>query len=251
VQPKLVIGNWRMSGSWARLCEFADHMQRERPRCEAALCVPHPLLWAAQSALQSTPLRWGAQDCSDDDDAFTGEVSARMIAEYGPRYVIVGHPQRRARHGESDEQAAHKAQRVLAAGMTPIVCVGETESERDDGQARALLRARLRTLVRVLGRGTARAMLVYAPAWAVGSRDAAAPGLIDDTLGFIAEVLLFERAPPVRTLYGGGVGPRNAGAILALPAVAGVLVGGASLRLADFSDVCRAAAAACALASPA
>jgi triosephosphate isomerase len=243
---QLIIGNWKMNGSWARLREFADAALRDAPACEAALCVPFPLLSAAQSALQATPLRWGAQDCSAHAaGAFTGEVSADMISEFGARYVIVGHSERRAGHAETDGQVVDKARRVLAAGMTPIVCIGETTAERDGNQTQPVLRRQLLQLVRNLGRELSGVVVAYEPVWAIGSGDAATPGMIDDTLGFIAQTLAIHAGlaeGAVRILYGGSVNPRNAGAILSRRLVAGVLVGGASLRPADFADICRAAA---------
>jgi len=251
---KLVIGNWKMNGSWAKLCDFADAALRDRPTCEAALCVPFPLLPAAQSALQATPLRWGAQDCSAHaEGAYTGEVSAGMIAEFGARYVILGHSERRTAHSETDGQITEKVQRALAAGLTPIVCVGETSAERDGNQTPTVLRRQLLQLVRTLGRDMVRIIVAYEPVWAVGRGDAATPGLIDDTHAFIGETLAIHAGlatHSLRLLYGGSVSARNASAILSLRRVAGVLVGGASLHAADFVDICRAAARCADEASP-
>ena len=243
---KLVIGNWKMNGSTAQVRAFADLAAQDWPGCEAALCVPHPLLPAAQAAFGATPLRWGAQDCSaEDEGAFTGEVSARMIREFGARYVIVGHSERRAHHAETDGQIAAKAQRALAAGLTPIVCVGENAQERDGDQTGMVLRRQLLQIVRALGRDLGSIVVAYEPVWAIGSGDAASPGIIEHTHGFIADMLTFHAGTPasaVRILYGGSVNPRNAGAILSRKSVAGVLVGGASLVPADLREICKAAA---------
>jgi triosephosphate isomerase len=244
--PKLVIGNWKMNGSTRQVRAFADLAARDWPGCEAALCVPHPLLPAAQRMFGATPLRWGAQDCSAEDaGAFTGDVSAGMISEFGARYVIVGHSERRASHAETDGQIVGKVQRALAAGLTPIVCVGEKAEERDGEQTAMVLRRQLLQLVRALGRELASIVVAYEPVWAIGSGDAAAPGLIDQTHAFIADMLMFHAglsANAVRILYGGSVNPRNAGAFLSRKAVAGVLVGGAALAPADFMEICKAAA---------
>jgi triosephosphate isomerase len=243
---KIVIGNWKMHGSWARLCEFADLLGHEKLACQAALCVPFPLLGAAQAALQATPLRWGAQDCSTEaEGAYTGEVSAHMIREAGARYVLVGHSDRRRRHRETDGLVAVKARRALAAGLTPIVCVGETADERDLHQTESVLRSQLRELVRALDRDIAHALVAYVPVWAVGRGDAATPGLIDDALDFIEQTLALHgraSAGAVRLLYGGSVQPGNAEALLSRRRVDGVLVGAASLRAHEFADICRAAA---------
>jgi triosephosphate isomerase len=243
---KLVIGNWKMNGSIAQVRAFADLAARDWPDCEAALCVPHPLLPAAQTAFGATPLRWGAQDCSaEDEGAFTGEVSARMIRELGTRYVILGHSERRAGHSETDGQIVGKVQRALAEGLTPIVCVGEKAEERDGEQTAMVLRRQLLQLVRALGRELASIVIAYEPVWAIGSGDTATPGMIDHIHGFIADTLAFQSglaSSSVRILYGGSVNPRNAGAILSLKQVAGVLVGGASLVPTDFMEICKAAA---------
>jgi len=243
---KLVIGNWKMNGSVAQVRAFGDQARRDWPGCEAALCVPHPLLPAAQAAFGATPLRWGAQDCSaENDGAFTGDVSAGMLREFGARYVILGHSERRAAHGETDGQIAGKAQRALAAGLTPVVCIGETSEERDGEQTLTVLRRQLLQLVRTLGSDMASIVIAYEPVWAIGSGDAAAPGIVDHTHGFIAATLAFHAglsAGTVRVLYGGSVNPRNAGAFLSCKTVAGVLVGGAALDPAEFMDICKAAA---------
>ncbi|MBT9524965.1 MAG: triose-phosphate isomerase [Rhizobacter sp.] len=243
---KLVVGNWKMNGSLVRVRAFADVVARDWPGCESVLCVPHPLLPAAQMAFGATPLRWGAQDCSaEDDGAFTGEVSARMIGELGARYVIIGHSERRLAHAETDGQIASKAQRALAAGLTPIVCVGENAEERDGEQTAMVLRRQLVQLVRALGRDLACVVIAYEPVWAIGTGAAAEPGLIERTHGFIADMLVFHAGPSasaVRILYGGSVNPRNAGVFLSCSRVAGLLVGGASLAPTDFMQICKAAA---------
>jgi len=244
--PKLVVGNWKMHGSSVALMGLAELARSERPACDAALCVPYPLLSTAQSVLRATTLRWGAQDCSAHaGGAHTGEVSAELIARFGARYVIVGHHERRAGHAESDSVVVEKVRRVLAAGMTPIVCVGETAGERDDNETHSILRQQLLQLVRHFGRGLSAVIIVYQPVWTIGCGEAATPGLIDDTRAFIVHTLGYHAGLPagsVRILYGGSVDRRNAGAILSRAGVDGVLVGAASLRPDDFIDICRAAA---------
>ncbi|WP_395700310.1 triose-phosphate isomerase [Aquabacterium sp.] len=243
---KLVIGNWKMNGSVPRLRSFAALAAAAPGGCPAALCVPYPLLPAAQTLLAATPLLWGAQDCSaEDEGAHTGEVSARMLAELGVRYVIVGQSERRAAHGETDGQVALKARRALAAGLTPVVCIGESAEERDAEQTALALRRQLLQLARTLGRELGAVVLAYEPVWAIGSGQALAPGLIDDTHAVIAELLAFHAGLPAGTvpiLYGGSVNARNAQAILGRQQVAGVLVGGASLEAADFMAIWQAAA---------
>jgi triosephosphate isomerase len=241
----LVVGNWKMNGSAERLRDFALGLRHGSMPCEAVLCVPATLLASAQRVLGATPLRWGAQDCAGHDcAAATGDVSAEMIGALGARYVIVGHSERRARHGESDALVAEKAGRVLAAGMTPIVCIGETAAERDANLAQVVMKRQLKALARALPGQLNRVVLAYEPLWAIGSGDAATPGTIAETMAGLATTLHFEagQAPAsVRILYGGSVNSRNAAAILSCSRVDGLLVGGASLDAMDFAAICRAA----------
>jgi triosephosphate isomerase len=246
---KLVVGNWKMTGDVARVQMFAGQASGELSaldgRCEAAICVPHPLLHVAQSAWWCTPLRWGAQDCcAADDGRSTGDVSAGMLRTAGARFVIVGHSERRHGHGESDADVSAKARRALDNAITPIVCIGETAAERDDHRAEEVLRRQLQHLAATLGSGLGSIVLAYEPVWAIGTGRTASVGMIEDVHGFIEHVLRFHGARDarsVRRLYGGSVDPRNARAIMACPGVDGVLVGGASQRAADFLDICKAA----------
>ena len=243
---KLVIGNWKASGSVACVREFGHWAAREWPACEAALCVPHPLLAAAQAALGPTALRWGAQDCSAEDDSVsTGEVPTRLLREFGARYVILGHSERRLAHGETDGQIVHKVKRAIAAGVTPVVCIGESAEERDGGQTAMVLRRQLMQLMRTLGRSLGAVVIAYEPVWAAGDGEGVAPGLVEDAHRMIAETLAFHAGSSmhtVRIVYGGEVDARNAGAILSRRLVAGVLVGDASRVPAEFMEICKAAA---------
>ena len=246
---KLVVGNWKMTGDVARVQAFAAQACGELPalggRCEVAVCVPHPLLMAAQTAWWCTPLRWGAQDCSAADDGrSTGDVSAAMVRATGALFVIVGHSERRHGRGETDADVSAKARRALDAGITPIVCIGETAEERDDHRAEEVLRRQLQRLVAALGASLGAVVLAYEPVWAIGSGRTASVGMIEDVHGFIEHVLRFHGqrdVREVRRLYGGSVDPRNARAIMACPGVDGVLVGGASQRAGDFLEICKAA----------
>jgi len=249
---KLVVGNWKMTGDVARVQVFAGQAAGElsalaalAAQCEAAICVPHPLLHVAQSAWWCTPLRWGAQDCSAvDDGRSTGDVSAGMLRAAGARYVIVGHSERRHGRGETDADVSAKARRALDNAITPIVCIGETAAERDDHRAEEVLRRQLQHLVATLGGSLCSIVLAYEPVWAIGTGRTASVGMIEDVHGFIEHVLRFHGQCDVRSvrrLYGGSVDPRNARAIMACPGVDGVLVGGASQRAADFLDICKTA----------
>jgi len=251
--PKLVIGNWKLNGSLAALRGFAESLADEPVlrrgrllRCEAALCVPYPLLPAAQALLAPYAMRWGAQDCSAHaEGAYTGEVSATMVAEFGARYVIIGHSERRLGHGETDELVVDKVRRVLAAGLVPIVCIGETAAERDANETAPVLRRQLQALTKALPRQLASIVFAYEPVWAIGQGDAATPGVIADMHAFIARTLHFQAGlheSAARILYGGSVKPDNAAELLALPDVDGALVGGASLEPESFAQIVAAAA---------
>jgi triosephosphate isomerase len=245
-RPKLVIGNWKMHGSVGQVQAFAAAAAQTWPDCVSALCLPYPLLPVAQAALQGTRLHWGAQDCSAERaGARTGEVPASMLRDLGASWVVVGHSERRAGHGETDGVIADKVRRVLEAGMTPVVCIGESAADRDSEQTAVVLRRQLLPLACALGRDFARALIAYEPVWAIGTGRHATPGIIEDTHRRIAEILTFHAGmarQDVGILYGGSVSPFNAGAILASPLVAGVLVGGASLLPSDFKEICKAAA---------
>jgi triosephosphate isomerase len=242
----LVIGNWKMNGTRDALLDFAREIAAVSPGCDAGLCVPHTLLAVAQTAFFGTEFRWGAQDCSDESvGGCTGDISARMISEFRASYVLVGHADRRRVHQETDGQVAAKVKCVLACGMTPILCVGESREERDANQTKAVLRRQLMPVIRALANDIRSIVIAYEPLWAIGSGEMAAPGLIEDAHAMIAEVIDFNArhtAHGVRILYGGSVSPGSASAVFERRFVAGALVGQASLKSSDFIAICRAAA---------
>jgi len=245
---KLAAGNWKMNGLAASLSEVAALCSAHpAPVAEMLLCPPATLLAPMAAAAQGTALRVGGQDCHPNPSgAHTGDVSAAMLRDAGATYVIVGHSERRADHGETDAQVAAKAQAAQAAGLIPIVCLGETEAERDAGTTLDVIG---RQLAGSVPEGAAAATLVvaYEPIWAIGT--GRTPSLPE-----IAEVHAFLRArliarigaegSGVRLLYGGSVKASNAADIFALPHVDGALVGGASLKAADFGAIVAALSAA-------
>lgn len=241
----LVAGNWKMNGSVNALREFAAALSGVRLGCDAALCLPFTLLNAAETLLGPGPLRWGAQDCGTaESGAFSGEVSAQMVREFHASFVIVGHSERRALHGETDAQVAEKARRVIDAGMTPIVCIGETAEERDLNLTKKALRRQLLPVVRALGSEARYMVVAYEPIWAIGTGRSASPGMVEEAHGLIKEIILFNASQGtygVRILYGGSVSALNAHALLSCPAVDGVLIGGASLKPMEFLSICDSA----------
>ncbi|WP_136685261.1 triose-phosphate isomerase [Falsirhodobacter xinxiangensis] len=230
---KLAAGNWKMNGLAADLAEIEAIAAGAPEGCEVLICPPATLLARAAAF----GLAVGGQDChAKGAGAHTGDLSAAMLADAGAEYVIVGHSERRADHGETSEEVAAKAQAAQGAGLTAIVCVGETEAERDAGRTLDVVGAQI--AASVAGLDPARLVVAYEPVWAIGTGRT-------PTLEEIAEVHGFLRARvDVPLLYGGSVKPGNAAEIFAVPDVNGALVGGASLKSADFLAIAKALAAA-------
>ena len=231
----LVAGNWKMHGSRASIAALLDVLVENNPS-GCAVCVPFPYLGQVTERLRGSPIAWGAQNVSEHvQGAYTGEVSAAMLAEFGCRYVIVGHSERRQLYGETDAQAAAKFAAVKAAGMTPILCVGETLQQRDAGKTEEVVG---RQLEKVLEKNSVeKSVLAYEPVWAIGTGRNATPEQAQAVHAFLRSKVPADT--PI--LYGGSVKPQNAAAIFAMPDVDGGLIGGASLVAKDFLDIVKAA----------
>ena len=232
---RLVAGNWKMHGSRAANAALLDALVKDNPS-GCAVCVPFPYLGQVAERLRGSPIAWGAQNVSEHaQGAYTGEVSAAMLAEFGCRYVLVGHSERRQLYGESDAQAAAKFAAVKAAGMTPILCVGETLQQRDAGKTEEVVG---RQLAKVLEKNSVeKSVLAYEPVWAIGTGRNATPEQAQAVHAFLRKKVPADT--PI--LYGGSVKPQNAAAIFAMPDVDGGLIGGASLVAKDFLDIVKAA----------
>ena len=242
---KLVVGNWKMNGNRAANAELLAALKAAGPWvCGVAVCAPAPYLGDVALSLQGESIGWGAQDCSAfESGAYTGEVSAAMLAELGCRHVIVGHSERRAMHGESDELVAAKAAAALANGLVPIVCVGETLAERDAGKTERVVARQLGAVIERLGARIDEVVVAYEPVWAIGTGKTATPAEAQAVHAFL-RARLADRAANVaaiRVLYGGSVKADNAAQLFAEPDIDGGLIGGASLKAADFIAICRAA----------
>jgi triosephosphate isomerase len=244
MRGKLTVGNWKMNGGRAENAARLDVLVREwRPDAYrvVAVCVPFPYLAQAGDVLAGSAVGWGAQDVSAHaSGAYTGEVSGAMLAEFGCRYAIVGHSERRQYHGERDADVGAKARAALAAGITPIVCVGETLSERDAGASGAVVERQLGAVVDALGAGLARIVLAYEPVWAIGTGRTASPGQAQEVHARLRSRLAANGAGEVPVLYGGSVKAANAAALYAMPDVDGGLVGGASLDAHELLAIARA-----------
>lgn len=240
----LVVGNWKMNGALvanakllARLAgEWSDQASRR-----LAVCVPAPYLAQAQATLEGSAVAWGVQDVSEHAaGAYTGEVSAAMAAEFGCRYAIVGHSERRRLHGETDRAVGAKAGAALDAGLVPIACVGETLAERERGESDRVVTRQIDALIASLGGRLRDCVVAYEPVWAIGTGRTATPGEAEEVHALLRTRTGAAGAGDVTLLYGGSVKAANAAALFAMPDVDGALVGGASLDADEFLGIARA-----------
>jgi triosephosphate isomerase (TIM) len=249
MRQRLVVGNWKMHGRLPEnqaLLESVVAATAGRRSVSCAVCVPFPYLAQAQTVLTGSTVAWGAQNVSQHPKgAFTGEVSVAMLGEFGCRYVLVGHSERRQYFGEDDATVALKAKAVRAGGMVPIVCIGETLVEREGGVTETVVGRQLAAVADALGvegmRGT---VVAYEPVWAIGTGRTATPQQAQAVHAFIrAQVAGRDRAlaEALPILYGGSVKASNAEELLAMPDLDGGLIGGASLVATEFNAICRAA----------
>jgi triosephosphate isomerase len=256
VNPKLrrplVAGNWKLYKTQAESIELATAVSKfaaAHPAAEVAIAPIFTALSKVADALRGGPVGLSAQDVYwAAEGAFTGEVGTKQLVELGCRYVIVGHSERRQLFGETDETVQRKTQAVLAAGLIPIVCVGETLAERDAGQAASVVIRQLKGGLQGLSiADAAKVVIAYEPVWAIGTGKTASPKDAQEmhaqVRASLADVFNPQLAAGTRVLYGGSVKPDNAVALLAEPDLDGALVGGASLTIDSFGAIISAAAA--------
>jgi triosephosphate isomerase len=239
---QIIAGNWKMNGKFSDIAPYAAALSAAGTPAELIVCPPFPLLQGFAAALKDG-VRLGAQDChANAAGAHTGDVAAPLLAEAGATYVILGHSERRADHGETNADVAAKVLAALAAGLIPIVCCGESEAERDAGEAEAVVRHQLTHSLPPAFKG----LVAYEPIWAIGTGRTPSEADVIAMHAAIRAALIAQfpetgAATPV--LYGGSVKPGNAASLLALPEVGGALVGGASLNPADFLAIAASALA--------
>ena len=247
MNKKLIAGNWKMNGSLAdndALVRALVAGLATAGGCDAAVAVPAPYLAQVQALVQGSDLALAAQDVSQHAaGAYTGEVSAAMLREFGVRYVLVGHSERRQFHGETDADVAVKAQRALASGITPIVCVGETLAEREAGQTEAVVKRQLAAVIHLNGHCISEVVVAYEPVWGIGTGKTASPEQAQQVHAVLRAQLAAasDKAPQIRLLYGGSMNAANAAQLLGQPDIDGGLVGGASLKAVDFQAILAAA----------
>ena len=242
MRNRLVAGNWKMHGNRASNRALLEQVLAGvvgLVGVESAVCVPFPYLGEAAGQLKGTALGLGAQNMSEHaQGAYTGEVSAAMLKEFGCRYVLVGHSERRQLYGETDAAVAAKFAAAAGQGITPILCLGETLAEREAGRTEEVVGRQLDAALRVNERTLfEKAVVAYEPVWAIGTGRTATPQQVQEVHAFLRKKLF----PVTRLLYGGSVKKENAAALFALPDVDGGLIGGASLVAGDFLEIVRAA----------
>jgi triosephosphate isomerase len=250
MRGRLVAGNWKMNGNLASNQVLLQGLVQALARIGAAQCVvcaPYPYLAQVQEVLRPTAVAWGAQDvCQFERGAYTGGVSAAMLVDFGCRYVIVGHSERRALFGDSDEIVAAKYRMARTAGLTPILCVGETLAEREGGVTESVVGRQLDAVLKAVGiSGLAGGIVAYEPVWAIGTGRNATPQQAQDVHAYIrGRLAAGDRrvADDAMLLYGGSVKATNAAELFAMPDVDGGLIGGASLDAAELAAICRSAA---------
>ncbi len=251
MKQKLIAGNWKMNGSLAANEALVKDLlaglragAQTAANASVAVCVPSLYLAQLQGLLKGSTLEFGAQDVSQHAlGAFTGEVSAAMLREFGVRYCLVGHSERRQFHAETDEVVAHKAERALAAGITPIVCVGETLAEREAGKTAEVVKRQLAAVIHTNGHCISEIVVAYEPVWAIGTGKTATAEQAQEVHAVLRAQLhaATEYSDRIQILYGGSMNATNAAALLAQGDIDGGLVGGASLKAADFLQIIAAA----------
>lgn len=246
-RKKLVAGNWKMNGSLAANQALVQALRQGvgQPACDVAVCPPSVYLGQLQQLLAGqTAIALGAQDLSQHEGgAFTGDVSATMLKDFGVRYAIVGHSERRQHQGETDLQVALKVRRALAAGITPIVCVGETLREREEGLTEFIVKRQLSAVLHLNGHAINETVVAYEPVWAIGTGQTATPAQAQSVHAVLRAQLRAAgaQAEHVRILYGGSMNAGNAAELLAQPDIDGGLIGGAALKAPDFLTIVAAA----------
>ena len=245
---KFIVGNWKMNGSLAANDALMQGILAGvgQPACDVAVCVPSVYLSQLQNLLASQQaIALGSQNVSQHENGpYTGDVSAEMLKEFGVRYAIVGHSERRMHQAETDTNVAIKAKRALEAGITPIVCVGETQRERDEGMTDYIVRRQLAAVTHLVGSSITEVVVAYEPVWAIGTGNTATPEQAQQVHAVLRKQLQAatnHQASAIRLLYGGSMNAGNAAELLAQPDIDGGLIGGAALKADDFLRIIAAA----------
>ena len=245
MRTRFVIGNWKLNGVLARNALLLNALKTgvvAKVGASCGVCVPAPYLAQVREALTGSMVDWGAQDVSRfESGAYTGEVSAAMVAEFGSRYTLVGHSERRAIFGESDEVVSSKFGLALKAALTPILCVGESLAERENGRTEEVVWRQLQAIIAMHGvANLSKAILAYEPVWAIGTGKTASPGQAEEVHAFLrGKVSGLDKSVgnDLSILYGGSVKKSNAAELFGMPNIDGGLIGGASLVAEEFLGI--------------
>lgn len=247
MRKTIVAGNWKMNGSkeTTNTLVMGILSQMSEVKSKVIICVPFPYLSQVEALTAHSQLNFGAQDLSvNKSGAFTGEVSADMIQDFGAEYVIVGHSERRTLHGESDEIVAQKVKIAMDNKLTPIFCIGELLSERESGDTQAVVSRQIQAVIDLVGIEAFEDIIIaYEPVWAIGTGVTATPEQAQETHAFIRSILAknnIDIAQSTPILYGGSMNPNNAQELIACADIDGGLIGGASLKAPDFLQICKA-----------
>ncbi len=249
MRTPMVAGNWKLNGSRQSAVALAGEVAAtEVAGVDVVVCPVSLHLGDVSQALKGSSVLLGAQNaCAEEQGAFTGEVSSTMLAEFGCQYVIIGHSERRSLFGDSNESCAARHKAVVAAGLTPIFCVGETLDDREAGNTMAVVESQLQAAFDACGDNAfASAVIAYEPVWAIGTGKTATPEQAQEVHAELRQFIAArdqQTASAVRILYGGSVNPGNAAELIGKPDIDGGLIGGAALKSADFLAICQAAAA--------
>lgn len=251
MRAKLVIGNWKLNGNFEFNEQLIGALSRglaqqgiDQERRVVGICPPTIYLHQCNGLLADSQIMLGAQDLSEETSgAFTGDISGIMLKELGCKYVLVGHSERRARYAESSQLVAKKARVAIHAGLIPVVCLGESLKEREEGRTEAIVVEQLKAVIDLLQEDMSRVVIAYEPVWAIGTGKTATPEQAQDVHRFIrfnlAKLDEFI-ASKVQILYGGSVKADNATELFSMPDIDGGLIGGASLKAEEFLAICQA-----------
>ena len=243
MRKAIIAGNWKMNNTAAQGVELVEALKPlvADAECDVVVCVPFTDIPAVSKALEGSNIRLGAQNVHfAEKGAYTGEISADMLKEYGVEYVIIGHSERRQYFGETDETVNKRMHAALAAGLIPIVCIGESLEERETGKTEAVLDVQIREGLKGLD-DVSKIVIAYEPVWAIGTGKTATAEQANETIGFIRKTLVEVFCPvcaeKVRIQYGGSMNAKNCKELMAMPEIDGGLIGGASLKSADFAAI--------------
>lgn len=248
MRKPLVAGNWKMNGSKSSVVRLLDGIKAglsQVTNADLAVCAPAIFIHLVEEQLEGSAIAWGGQDMSlQASGAFTGEISASMLLDFGCRFVILGHSERRTYHAEIDELVADKVEVARKAGLTPIFCIGETLGEREQGITEQVVARQLDAYINKYGiDGLGDTVIAYEPVWAIGTGKTATPDQAQDVHAFIRNRIAAKNkavADKIRILYGGSMKPDNAAELMAKPDIDGGLIGGAALKAEDFLGIAKA-----------